>query len=47
MFEDVLYNPEKIDYSVTSESQEMFILNIDALVSSQIMNTVAQLDSMC
>lgn len=47
MVEDVLYNPEKIDYSVTSESQEMFILNIDALVSAQIMNTVAQLDSMC
>lgn len=37
MTETVLYNPEKIDYSVTPKSQEMFINDIDAPVRKDIL----------
>lgn len=47
MVEDVIYNPEEIDYSVTPASQEMFVKNISAPVYAEIMATINQLDSMC
>lgn len=46
MVEDVIYNPEEIDYSVTPASQDMFIKNISAFVHAVIVSTVAQLDLM-
>ena len=45
--EDVMYNPEKIDYSVTPASQEMFVRNISAPAYAEIRATIEQLDSMC
>lgn len=46
MVEDVLYNPEEIDYSVTPMSQEMFIANISFSTYAVIRSTIEQLDSM-
>ncbi len=46
MVEDVIYNPEEIDYSVTPASQEMFVKNISAPVYAEIEATIRQLNSM-
>lgn len=47
MAEEVIYNPTEIDYSITPESQNMFITDISAPLYAEIMTLIEQMDLQC